>query len=1030
LYAHSILEVITTILQSRDVNLVEESVPTFDAFCTHYISATLSADHDNIRQFDEIVQLYCLFASNDRSGQSRMGPGSIPEAIRLRTAGLLAIKSLVSSEPFGLDNGRQLNRVMPRILETLYSPRKNHLELLQQRDEIKEKYEKDQAHRRRQSVSVGRESQANEVDPSTASATAADLDQRADEDIGILALQSLRQIFGANNRGLLRQATLAVLRYNTSEAEPARKTTINGSRETISTVWMSDIFERISRWAPVQDRFIIVVVVVEALVGSPIKESDLPRQIGMVNLISTLLRSDINHIGLSVMDVLVGLIQHTLLLLQLGGSGSKVRPHHQQDDGTTSPIGRGLIESKPTEVVMEVANTPSSPRLFLLDHLQHCIGDLATHIYYSDQVGDIVSALLLRLKPSVTSAISSPVSAVENPAGAAEAIAASANLREQSHADGFFSFDTARVIALKAVKEVLVVASSRRKDGTDPAGRNRVDVSVWDGTQWLLRDSDGRVRKAYVDALLTWLSLEVKKKDFHVVEENTQLVKRADSKKTNGLSHGHGSTATLGGAHKSKAQGRARSSFLQLLHLAIYENAIQYAHSEADILLLHLLLTRLVEKLGVNGVKTGLPMIMRLQENVMAATKPVDLVSVGSLVHGYFWALSEYFDFDTTQVGRAIHDEIARRSHNGIWLRDIRMPPMPLDRIPTPPTGIPLARQSIESVQTLRPFEEREELVNAIADSYVEALTAPPTSPPLSAGRTFSVSVARPAASLRSMNQQLPTEVRDQLLTPWTKESCISDVEMGTAAVLSNHGSRRGNPPPGLAAETPGAHTPAQARSLHELRQMSIGSAPFLAAAFGNDNGRRNISPGGVATPLSDVSVQSITRVTALKLVLAGKAPIEPHSNHNGGGGGRLDDASDTTSDSLVPNSFSTSEGSFPTGRGSTQGGASLRSINVTKNGSRIRNHHQQQQENDDVPPMPQLALSSSTSDAAPRMTSGFSSSQRHASNNVAKENQASGTWGRTAAGRIDAASLLSQIGGSTLGVRSASGGMMTAPPY
>jgi len=269
------------------------------------------------------------------------------------------------------------------------------------------------------------------------------------------------------------------------------------------------------------------------------------------------------------------------------------------------------------------------------------------------------------------------------------------------------------------------------------------------------------------------------------------------------------------------------------------------------------------------------------------------------------------------------------------------------------------------------------------------------------------------------------------MLTPWTKESCIEEVETTTAAALSNHGSRRGNPPPGLAAETPGAHTPAQARSLHELRQMSIGSAPFLAAAFGNEHGRRNISPGGLATPLSDVSVQSITRVTALKLVLAGKAPIEPHGNHDGGGGGgRLDDASDTTSDSLVPNSFSTSEGSFPTGRGSTQGGGSLRGIIVAKDGTRTHHHHQQQQENDDVPPMPQLPLSSSTLDAPPRMASGFSGSQRHASNNMAKENQASGMWGRTAAGRIDAASLLSQIGGSTAGVRSASGGMMTAPPY
>lgn len=1005
LYANSVLQVLTIILRSRDVNLVEESVPTFDAFCIHYMSATLSADQDNTRQFDEIVQMYCAYASKTRAQEPRAGAGSIPESIRLRTASLLAIKSLVSSDSFGLDNGTQLNRVMPVILETLYTSRRNHLAGLQQLDEANDKNEKDQAYKRRQSVSAPRESQNNEADPSAASATVADLDQRADENIGVLALQSLKQIFTANNRGLLRQATSAVLRFTTSEAQSSEKRSATGASESLSSAWMYDIFERISRWAPVQDRFIILVIVVEALLQSPINEGDLVRQIGLVTTVGTLLRSDINFIGLSVLDVLIGLIHHTLLLLQLGGSGSRLQPHPQQSDGTTSPIG-AASNGNTSKVTMEVVKTPSPPRILLLEHLQHCIGDLATHIYYSDQVGDIVSALLLRLKPSPTSAISSPVSAVENPSGAADAIAAAVNLRNRSDTDDFFSFDTARVIALNAVKEVIIVANSKRKDGTNPAGRNRVDVSVWDGTQWLLRDSDGRVRKAYIDALLTWLALEVEKKDLRIAEENIQVPKKSDGKHANGLHHGFGSTATISAAQKSRVQ-RSQSSFLQLLHLAVYENAIQYAYSESDFLLLHLLLTRLVEKLGVNSVKYGLPMIFRLQENIMASSDPAELISVGSLVHGYLWALSEAFDFDTTPVGRAIHGEITRRSQHNIWLQDVRVPPLPMERIPVPPTGVQVTRQSMKMAQAMSPFEAREDLVDAIADSYLELIMPPPTSPPLSAGRTFSVSVARPTASAPSINQELPAEVREQMLTPWTKEMCIAAVEKEAAGSIVNYGSRRGNPAASLVA---GAHSPGHARSLHELRQLSVGSGPLLTTGLINEQ-RRNVSPGGLVTPLSSDNTPSVTRVAALKQVLAGNLPAAPSSTR---GIGRSDDVSDTTSDSMVPDSFTTSEHSLSLVRNTTNSGSSRGNI-PAKN----ENRPSHQMQDDNVPPLPYLFSSGTVNVPA--------SSQHVVNGHIPKDKKSGGTLGRTTAGKIDASQLLNGI--NVPAMRSASGGM-TKPPY
>src|SRR5436305_8549371 len=251
------------------------------------------------------------------------------------------------------------------------------------------------------------------------------------------------------------------------------------------------------------------------LVRSPIAESTLEKQLTLATMIDWLLSSSINLIGLSVMDVLLGFVQHTLLLLQLGGRDSRVAPHHQQNDGldlfrdasSTFEPERGATQS--------ISESKVSPiRQELLLRLQKCIGDLATHIYYTDQISDMVTAILARLKPSTQSDVASTSAAIEDPAAAARAIAKSAILQEDSSTDGFFSFVTACVIALRAVKDILVTANFRKSaTGTAAEVRSRVGIQVWEGTQWLLRDEDREVRYAYVDAFLTWLKLETNKND-------------------------------------------------------------------------------------------------------------------------------------------------------------------------------------------------------------------------------------------------------------------------------------------------------------------------------------------------------------------------------------------------------------------------------------------------------------------------------------------------------------------------------------
>ena len=104
---------------------------------------------------------------------------------------------------------------------------------------------------------------------------------------------------------------------------------------------------------------------------------------------------------------------------------------------------------------MEISKSVSPMRVTLLNELQRCIGCLSVHIYYSDQISDMIAALLSRLKPSQLIAIPDTASAIENPIHTANAIASSVNLTEKSGVDGFFSFETARVSALQCVKEII-----------------------------------------------------------------------------------------------------------------------------------------------------------------------------------------------------------------------------------------------------------------------------------------------------------------------------------------------------------------------------------------------------------------------------------------------------------------------------------------------------------------------------------------------------------------------------------------------
>ncbi|KAI9732019.1 MAG: plasma membrane localization protein [Claussenomyces sp. TS43310] len=879
LYAPYVLKILNLILRSDDITMIESSIPTFEAFCEHHDGASLSADQEYLRQYMETVKLYASFASM-RSASSNIAP-STPVAMRWRIAGLQAIKAVTSSEPLASVAGRQLDIIIPALLKNLWTNTPHYLDTLLKRAQAEERTDEEKAIRRRMSNSTV--DTANDPNTLALSATTADADKLAEEDIGVLALQCLKQIFVVNTRVQIREATIATIQFIEHRVMDKSATTNQSTEE--QKEWCTSILRALARWAPVQDRYAILVTAMETLVNSPLTENNIAHQLLLSTMVGSLLRSDINLIGLSVMDVLLGLVMRILRILQLDGNLHQVEILRDLDDQSkqkspsTSTNGVG---------VSELYTSASKQRQALLSQLQQCVADLATHVYYADQISDMIAAILLRLKPSPMSSIGNAAAAIEDPETTNEVLLSSANLSEDPRTDGFFSFATAKLVALSAIKKILLVAT---KKGKISAGatlvRNRVGLRVWEGTQWLLRDGDGKVRKAYVDALLVWLDREMVRSDLKVLDDrpiqqssNKSLTRNGGDDSAVNLARRAASSAS----HREKTPKPSKTSFVQLLHLAVYENAHQYIESKSDVLLLHLLLVNLVDKLGVNAVKSGLPMIFRLQEDIQEV-ETLDKVRMGSLCHGYFWAVSEKLGFESSGVGRNIYNEINRRRNKGFWIEEVRLPPVPLDMIGTPGSIAPqqdLPMREIES-ESLTPFDDRTTMVQLISAGYSSSILSLTSSPPTSPGRSFSHPILSNVSSeVSSSEHELPITVKEQMLSDWSKESVIAGAQDHSKTVSLNGSRTTGTTPlrnflavnsnlnPG--GRDTGSQSPPKSRSQLRSRPPS--------QVHGNGGGinalhqlrKGSIQEGSIALA-SDSDQAAVARVDHLKRVLSGQAP-------------------------------------------------------------------------------------------------------------------------------------------------------------
>ncbi|KAF3921028.1 hypothetical protein AA313_de0201051 [Arthrobotrys entomopaga] len=616
IYATNILAILKSAITSKEIVLIEDTLRCWDAFCSHHDGANLASDEPYKRLFEEVIRLYANCASNPPAGHE----------LRWRLVGLKAIKSVCSSEAISSSNAqKQLVIVLPVILQNVYSEDIEHLDEMQYIiTTVETNEEKPAGGIPRTSIGTVDGAMAN---------TAADADKLEQQDIELLALQSLKGIFEVNNPAQIRFATQATLQYMTS-------------KPNISDSWTTNLIEMVARWALTQYRFLILVEILEHLVSCPMTEAEIPKQLVYAQLISWLLSSSVNLVGLSVMDVLVAIIAKILQLLQLETKSSPpASPQLSNEKPPPTATGSSSLTTAAiyaiTATITEVVKSPSTTRKDLLYKLRKCIADLATHIYYSDQIADIAGEVLLRLKPSPTAPVATTDPAV---AGVVP------NVTEQPHVDDFFSFDTARAVALKSVRDLLVVANQR---SAQSIGRNTVPLSVWEGTHWVLREEEKGVRKAYVDSFSTYLSLEIDRPGA-VSDIATALVE------VNSLNLSH------------RGMKLVHSAFIKLLHVATFETVLAHASRAVDVVGVYKLLDLLVRKMGLPAILSGIPMIYRLDEEAGSLETAKEKIAIKSLVLAYIYSVADTWAIEPLRQDTM--NTITERQAAGKWFVPLSVP--------------------------------------------------------------------------------------------------------------------------------------------------------------------------------------------------------------------------------------------------------------------------------------------------------------------------------------------------------------------
>lgn len=367
-----------------------------------------------------------------------------------------------------------------------------------------------------------------------------------------LAINALKSFFTSSSSSQLVSCTNAICHY---------LATSNVDRD-----WAAVLVEMVTNWVPVQLRFIVLSVLTNHLS----EKGKVSEQLIYLHTISSLLSSSVNMVGLSVIDNLRQLIDLQTHLIT--GSGTEVQQ--------------------------------------LIFAYSEAISSLATHIYYQNQITDMVGELLIRVKEYLGMATTKKSGNVTN-------------------------YRNLILVMLDNIKNILTTASTNTT-----VQRTTVPLEIFEDTFGLLSfdnkelftESDiFKLQSKYTDVLITVLKLEYSTSQESEKEDHNSLI------------------------------SNAKSSVINELYEELESVAAVKKYGNYDALIV--LLNSIVQNFGINAIVNLLPFFFEWQ----LKDETADSTSVNSDNIGYILALfaSDYLEDD--EFKNQVLSRIDYRKKHGLW---------------------------------------------------------------------------------------------------------------------------------------------------------------------------------------------------------------------------------------------------------------------------------------------------------------------------------------------------------------------------
>lgn len=479
LFARNVVEILTCVLSSNDLALCQHASNVFRTFCKYHDGALFAGDQEYVRSFLGLIQQYATIFTNARGTNSMQW-----KLLGIDAAKSVAISATLYSTVVGQS---QISIFTPLLLSTIESDDLEGADIRKLKPIIDESV----AQNRRTSVI---KSEVVESPDNKKKREQLNLE----EQIKLTALEALNRLFDTTSGAQIRYSTQALVKYILDH---------HGSNN-----WASALLEQAARWTPVQLRFVLLSSLVD-IFSSHTLSNKISSQLTICFLITSLLSSSVNMVGLSVIDILRSLLLRQHQLIRAGQSS----------------------KSETNELICTI---------------RKCISSITTHIYYGDQIADMVVEVLNRCHYS----------------GNTREYLHNGSIGESSTHSNEVKRKDVVLNDLKNVKSIL--------DNTNSGiASNKIPLIVWEGTQTAL-SSEPEIRLAYANAFITYLHVALNEDDKAIRIHKNFIVTRT----------------TLG-------------RIVQTL----YNVAVDASCKKCDFIILHHLFTNIVNYLGINGAVRVVP---------------------------------------------------------------------------------------------------------------------------------------------------------------------------------------------------------------------------------------------------------------------------------------------------------------------------------------------------------------------------------------------------------------------------------------